>query len=245
MNIFYSLGLGILQGVTEFLPVSSSGHLAIIQSLLPHFSQPGVLFDVILHFGTMFSILFFFRKEIFKLPLKYYLFIAVGTIPAVFVGYFLGNAIENVFRGFRLVGFALLLTGVMNLLTDRLSQKGKNLNLRNSFVVGILQALAIVPGISRSGSTIFAGVFQGIDRKSAAQFSFLLSIPAVFGANVLEIAKYGFLPGLDLPFYLTGFLAAALSGYLAINAVFKIIALRKFRIFAFYCFALGAFAVIL
>ena len=245
MNIFYAIGLGILQGLTEFLPVSSSGHLVLAQNILPNFSQPGALFDVILHFGTLIAVLFYFRKELLKLPFKYYLFIAFGTIPAVFVGFLLASKLEILFSGFRYVGLAFILTGVMNLFTDRYSEGNRNMDFKKSFVTGVFQALAVIPGISRSGSTIFSSVFQGVDKKSAAKFSFLLSIPAILGANVLEIGKYGFAAIENFYFYLLGFMAAAISGYFAISLVFRIISIKKFKIFAIYCFVLGFLVILL
>jgi len=245
MNIITSIFLGFLQGLTEFLPVSSSGHLVLVQSLLPGFTQVGVLFDVFLHFGTLFAVLVFFRKEILKLPPKYYLYLALGTIPAAFIGYFFKSQLESLFTSTKLVGFALLATGLVNLLTDKIESTGKKLSFKNSFITGVAQAIAIIPGISRSGTTIFASVAQGVDKKSAAKFSFLLSIPAVLGANILEFATHGVSEIGNYTFYLTGFVFSFISGLLAIYLVFKFLTQRKFKIFAYYCFIVGILAILL
>lgn len=238
MSNIWALVLGVLQGFTEFLPVSSSGHLVLTQSLIPGFSQPGVLFDVCLHFGTLFAVLFFFRKRIFKLSFKYILYIVVATIPAVIVGFLLKDLISILFSSVEVVGVALIVTGLLNFLTSKHKEEEKSLNYKKSFFVGLMQAFAIVPGISRSGSTIFAGVKSGLTSKDAAEFSFLISVPAIIGANILEIysswgEKINYIP------YIIGFIAAFISGVLAIKLVLKFLEEKKFKIFAFYCLALG------
>lgn len=239
MNIFWSILLGFVQGVTEFLPVSSSGHLVIFQQFIPGFAQPGALFDVVLHLGTMFAVLLFFRKKLISLVKRYWLAFFVGTIPAGLVGLFFQDQIEMLFTNIRFVGFALLITGIFNIITDKARIKDKNIALKNAFFVGIFQALAIIPGISRSGSTIFAGVKSGIDKEKAAEFSFLLSVPAILGANFLQIFKHG-LSELENPlFYIGGFITALLSGYLSIGIVYNFLLGGKFKVFGYYCFILG------
>lgn len=243
MNNIWALALGVLQGFTEFLPVSSSGHLVLVQSIIPNFSQPGVLFDVCLHFGTLFAVIFFFWKKIFKLSFKYILYMVVATIPAVFVGFFLKGPIEKLFSSLSVVIFGLIFTGLLNYLTSRQEKGQKNLDYKKSISVGLMQALAIVPGISRSGSTIFAGVKSGLSSKDAAEFSFLISVPAILGANALEIysnwgEKINYTP------YIIGFVAALVSGIIAIKIVLKVLEQNKFRIFAFYCLALGIIALL-
>lgn len=238
MSYIWSLVLGVLQGFTEFLPVSSSGHLVLVQSLIPGFSQPGVLFDVCLHFGTLFAVLFFFRKRLFKLSFKYILYIVVATIPAVIVGFLLKDYIHRLFSSVTVVGVALIFTGLLNYLTSKHKEEEKSLDYKKSIFVGLMQAFAIIPGISRSGSTIFAGVKSGLSSKDAAEFSFLISVPAIIGANILEIylswgEKINYIP------YIIGFIAAFISGILAIKLVLKLLEEKKFKIFAFYCLALG------
>jgi undecaprenyl-diphosphatase len=245
MSVLSSIFLGILQGLTEFLPVSSSGHLVLAQSFIPGFYQAGVTFDVILHFGTLFAVLFYFRGKLLKLGIKYLEFLVVATIPAVIIGFLFKGAIEGLFSSVKLVGVALILSGVLNLITYKADSLGKSLNFKNTFLVGVAQAAAIIPGLSRSGSTIFAAVKQGIKPKEAVEFSFLLSVPAILGANILEILGSGTGNGIFPIQYLFGFIAAFISGFFAIGVVLKFLLARKFNYFAFYCFFLGALALIL
>ena len=247
MNIFQAVFLGILQGLTEFLPVSSSGHLVLAQHLIPNFSQPGVLFDVILHAGTLCSVLFYFRKSIFKLDSKYLKMIIVGTIPVGLLGFLFQFQIELLFTSAKLVGFALLITAIMNYLTNsKYCRKiGTYKGLSLAFLVGVFQFFALIPGISRSGSTIFAGTKFGFKKEEAAKFSFLLSIPAVLGANLVQITKYGFSEHLPSVSCFLGFVAAFVSGFFAIGLVFNILKQGKFKIFATYCVILGALTIFL
>jgi len=245
MNSFWAVFLGVLQGLTEFLPVSSSGHLVIAQSLIPNFSQPGLLFDVVLHAGTLFAVAVFFRKEILKMSFRYVTYLAVATIPAAFFGYFFRSNIEVFFKSVQLVGAALIITGILNFLTNRANFQKRSLTNKNSFLIGLAQAFAIIPGISRSGSTIFAGVTQGISRKKAAQFSFLLSIPVVFGANILQIATHAFEPGVEFVHYFAGFLAAFVSGIFAIRVVLRLLFSKRFNLFGYYCILLGVLVLFL
>lgn len=242
MNYFQAILLGIVQGLTEFLPVSSSGHLVIAQHLVPGFSQPGVLFDVVLHAGTLLAVVAYFWRRLLKLNINYITWLVVGSIPAGLFGYFASDFVENLFTSITVVAIALLVTGVMNFLTDKAKQSKGKITPLKALVIGVFQAVAIVPGISRSGSTIFAGVKQGINRKEAAEFSFILSVPAVLGANLLQITKYtsfSFLKGETA--YLAGFLAAFVTGLAAISLTMKLLTQKRFRIFAYYAFALGLF----
>ena len=154
MNPVWAIILGTIQGLTEFLPISSSGHLVITQKLIPGFSQPGVLFDVVVHLGTLFAVLVFFRKKILSLKKQYIFLLLAGTVPVALIGFFFATPIESLFENVRLVGFALLLTGFVNLLTDKANGKTKEISFSNSFFIGLAQAVAIIPGISRSGTTI-------------------------------------------------------------------------------------------
>jgi len=249
-SFIYPVLLGILQGLTEFLPVSSSGHLVLAQSLIPGFSQPGVLFDVILHFGTLLAILIFFAKQIFRISVRYILLIIVGTIPAVIAGYFLQDSIAKIFSSTTLVGVALIITGLVNLLTSLSPRRNRKLNFKNSLLIGLAQAFAIIPGISRSGSTIFTAIKSGLSPKKAARYSFLLSVPAVFGANVLEIYKYIKQPSFEAVtrgmwgYYALGFIAALISGVGAIGVVIRLLEKNKFRWFFYYCVIMGIAALI-
>lgn len=239
MNLTYSIFLGILQGFTEFLPVSSSGHLVIAQNLIPGFTQEGVLFDVILHAGTVLAVLYYFRKILLKLTSKYLLLLLIGTIPAGLIGVFFNSSIEKLFNGVTLVGLALLFTGALNFLTDRAKNGSKKISVKKSILIGMAQALAIIPGISRSGSTIFIGTSLGIKKKEAAQFSFLLSVPAIVGANAVQFLKYGFGGTENITLYVAGFIAAFISGVIAIKFVLNFLLGGKFKLFAYYCIALG------
>jgi len=240
MNVFWSLVLGIVQGLTEFLPVSSSGHLVLLQKLLPNFFQPGVLFDVLLHFATLLSVVYFFRKRILSITLKYFVLIIIGSVPAVVIGFLFRHSLENMFTNDKFLSFEFLLTGVLNFAIDLPQKKHTELKAGNSFLIGISQAVAIIPAISRSGATIFTGVKLGIDRKKVAEYSFLLSIPAILGANILEILSYhsSFSQKLIIP-YTAGFIAAFFVGFASIGVLMRFLEGRKFKYFGYYCIALG------
>ena len=244
MNYFQAIFLGVLQGLTEFLPISSSGHLVIAQYFFPGFNQTGILFDVVLHLGTLIAIVFFFRKKILTLNTNYLRLLIIGTIPAVFVGYFFQSIVEEVFNSLFVVGIALLVTGMLNKRTNKLVAKSNKITDAKAFVIGIFQSIALIPGISRSGSTIFAGAKQDIKKAKAAEFSFILSVPAVLGANVLQFAKHKTQIVENTSIYLVGLIFAFISGLLAINLVFRFLKLKKFNVFAYYCFILGAIILI-
>ena len=243
MGIINSLFLGIVQGLTEFLPISSSGHLVIFQKILPGFSQPGVLFDVILHFGTLLAVIVYFRRNLVKLIINNFWFLVIGTIPAFLVGILFDNTIEKLFSNVVFVGFAFFVNAAMSYSISAFKSKNVQIGYKNSFLIGIAQSISIAPGISRSGSTIFSGTLLGIDKEKAAEFSFILSLPAVFGANLLEI--YKFISGEQLSYtlnyneYLMGAISAFVFGLLAIKIVMNFIYKGRFRIFAIYSLVAG------
>ena len=251
MSILAAVLLGVLQGLTEFFPVSSSGHLVVAQAIIPGFKQPGVLFDVVLHAGTLLAILIYYWKILLKLDTKYYFYIIIATLPAIVVGLLLGDIVEKLFTSTTVVGFAFLFTALLNFFTDRnLQSKGKKLlessNFDvNSLVIGAFQAFAMIPGISRSGSTIFAGTKFKLSAREAAKFSFLLSVPAIIGANIVQFAKYSGDTIIEPVYYLVGFTAAMISGYFAIGWVVNLLEKKKFRYFAYYCAALGMLVLLL
>lgn len=245
MNLLSSLFLGILQGFTEFLPVSSSGHLVIAQSMLPSFSQPGVLFDVFLHGGTLLATVFYFRKKLFSFSKRYIYFIVIGTIPAVIIGALFQSSIEKLFISTKIVGFALLVTGLMNYLTDKTRSQNKRVSGKSAGLIGLAQAVAIIPGISRSGATIFMGSKLGMKKEKAAEFSFILSIPAILGANFLQLYSHRSLIDQGTLFYIVGFAGAFLAGYLAIDVVIRLLRQGKFIIFAWYTIMLGLLVIFL
>jgi undecaprenyl-diphosphatase len=239
MNLFFASLLGLIQGLTEFLPVSSSGHLVLAQSLIPGFSQPGVLFDITLHIGTLLAVFLYFRKKLFSLTRGYVLFLALATIPAVLAGLFFGDYLEGLFASAKGAAFQLMLTGGLNIIVDFLPKSQGALTLKNTFLMGLAQAVSIIPGISRSGATIFAGVLAKVERKAVAEFSFLLSIPAILGAMVYQLAKYGGGSFENPSYYLVGFLVSFIVGFLSISVVFKFLLGRLFKVFGVYAIALG------
>ena len=244
MNIFWAVFLGIVQGLTEFIPVSSSGHLVLFQNLIPGFNQPGILFDVILHLATLTAVFYFFRKTLMMISKKYILLLVVGTIPAALAGYFFHKQFVALFGSINALGIEFLITGLLNMLVDSAKTVKKTISLPDSFAIGIAQAIAIIPGISRSGATIFTGVKLGIDREKVAEFSFLLSIPAILGANILQLIDYQSDAIIHPSYYLVGFMSALITGYLSIGVVYKFIRERKFRLFGVYCILLGFLTII-
>lgn len=246
MNILHAIFLGLLQGFTEFLPVSSSGHLVLAQNYLPGFDQPGILFDVILHAGTLSAIIIFYYREIVTFRFKYLKMLIIGTIPAVIIGLVANDFVHSMFESTKVVGFALILTAVFNYATDNFSKKSEKLTEKKALFIGVFQALAITPGLSRSGSTIFAGVKSGLTKEEAAKYSFLLSVPAIIGANLLEIIKYTNTNTYNiqvLPYFL-GFLAALFAGLLAIRLAIRFLTNNKFKYFSYYCLVLGIVVLI-
>lgn len=245
MNLIQAGLLGILQGLTEFLPISSSGHLVIAQSVMPVFTQPGILFDVVLHAGTLLAVLLYFKKTLISLDKNYLILLIVGSIPAAFLGLLFADLIEGLFSLTSVVGVALLITSLANYLTDKAKGKKSNLGITQSIFIGVAQAVAIIPGISRSGLTIFTATKMGIERKKAAEFSFLLSIPAIFGASFLQLIKYHADIRVNFAVYLIGFIFSSLVGYIAISIVLKLLLSKKFVYFAVYCGVIGVLTLLL
>ena len=245
--------LGIIQGLTEWLPVSSSGHLVLVQQLLD-IEQP-LMLDVALHAGSLVVIILFLRTEILSIlraiwkrdfasePGRLAIYIAIGTLPIGLAGYFLHDTFEALFDNVLVVGIALVLTGFLLLCT--LCREGShNPGYGSSLLVGIAQAAALVPGISRSGATISTGLLSGIQREKAFQFSLLLAIPAICGATVLEITSAAGTGTRPLPLILGALISMAV-GYVAISLLQKIVIHRKLHLFAFYCWALGLTVILL
>lgn len=243
MNILQAGLLGAVQGLTEFLPVSSSGHLVLMQSFMPNFSQPGVLFDAYLHFGTLLAVLVFYFKRILKLDFNYLKILVLASIPAVVIGFLLKDYIDVIFQNTKLVGVALLISGFMNIRTDLNKETSDTVTVKKGFLVGLFQAFAILPGVSRSGSTIFAGTLSGLKKEKAAEFSFLLSVPAVLGANVLEIFKSGGSMILSLS-YIVGIICSFVAGIVCIKLLLNILGSKKLKYFGYYCIAIGLLAIL-
>lgn len=245
MNIFDSILLGAIQGLTEFLPVSSSAHLSIVQSLIPHFSQPGLVFDVIIHMGTTLAVLIYFRKKLLSISMHEAFLLGVATIPAVLVGLLFREILEGMFSDIHSTGWQLVITGILNFLVVFSVTRSKKIDVLDSLLIGFAQAVAIVPGISRSGATIFTGVKLGIDKKRIAEFSFLMSVPAIVGANVLELYSHrASLGSIDMS-YFAGFATAFIVGFISIGFLMKIITEKSYLVFAVYCIVLGLLTVAL
>lgn len=275
MNILTSAFLGLVQGVAEFLPISSSGHLSLFQAFfgLTSAEQSSLFFDVLLHLGTLVAVCFYYRKDILALLKEFVkvmgclvskqkrnelkeispdgrmiLMILVATLPLLVV-YPIKDYVERLYGNTLFIGAALIVTGILLFTADRRGRgrKGpKTATMKDAVLVGFAQAIAVVPGLSRSGTSISAGMMCGFSRKFAVRFSFLMSIPAVLGANILSLkdaVEAGIQPGM-LPVYLVGVAIAAVSGYFAIRLVNMLTDKGRFGSFAYYCWGIGAAAVV-
>jgi undecaprenyl-diphosphatase len=259
-----ALLLGLLQGFTEFLPISSSGHLVLAQSLIPGFSQPGVLFDVTLHIGTLVAVILYFWKDLWALALSLFSppseeradyrrllwLLIVGSIPTAIIGLLFRKQFEGMFSDIRGTGVWFIITGILLFLTDRVSSKGRQLSemgLFDAIVIGIAQGLSIIPALSRSGATIAAGVFLGLERELLVRYSFLLSIPAIVGAFILELVAHyrDVITSTELLAYGIGTLAALIVGYWSIAVLLRMTRSRQLSIVAYYCWIVGALTLLL
>lgn len=273
MSFFHAILLGLIQGIAEFLPISSSGHLAIAEHLLGLKDAGAVpeFYDVLLHLGTLLAVFVAYWPEIRDIILEFFrgirdiahhstptpvpparrmiLLIIVATLP-LFVVLPIKDKVESLSGSMVFIGLALLVTGVLLFASDRVRRGRKNeasATMLDALLVGVGQAIATMPGISRSGMTITAGCFVGYERRFAVRFSFLMSIPAILGANILSL-KDAIDAGIDwsqLPVYLLGIITAAVVGYLCIRLLKMIADKGKFGFFAYYCWAVGALTLIL
>ena len=247
MQYLDTLILSILQGLTEFLPISSSGHLVIGQKLLD-INLPGNAFEVVLHIGTLLSVLTVFRVEIKTLFFnlndpsnRYYISaIAFGTIPALLFGLLLKDYISLIFDNIRFVSLSLVFTGIMLIASKFIIKRNMQLTLSIAMVIGLAQAVAIIPGISRSGATICMGILLGLSASEAARFSFLLSIPVIIGAGLLTAMNIETIPfGLDV--VLLGILFSYLVGWVSLKWLLNILNSGKLYWFGVYCLIIGLF----
>jgi undecaprenyl-diphosphatase len=272
MGPWQALMLGVIQGVTEFLPVSSSGHLVIFQHLFG-LKEPELFFDVSVHLGTLVAVIIFFREEIQTIivsigrflgllfrkkasvsyinenaDLKLAFLIIIGSIPTVFLGLLFHRIVDQLFSSVVLVGMMLLVTGSLLWSTRWIKKEGRNIacfSVRDALFIGLMQGVAIMPGISRSGSTIAAGLFAGLNRETAARYSFLLFIPAVLGAEILSLK--------DLPDYrvfsnlvtLLGAITSCIVGYGALGLLLRLVKQGRLYFFAPYCWLAGMITLIL
>ena len=264
MNNFETILLGIVQGLTEFLPVSSSGHLVIFENLLG-FKEPEILLDASLHLGTLLAVCIYFRSDLRKMVQELWawvtpgnntgltshaslaLMVVVGSIPTALIGLIFKDPLEKMFGAVTTVGVMLLITGVIVGVTKFISLdhgKWEQVKLWMALIIGTAQGLAIIPGISRSGSTIVCALLLGLRRETAGRFSFLLSIPAIIGAVGLHlesdaIARVGVIP------LMVGFASSALVGFFALKLLMGMVKKGHFYYFAPYCWFVGALTIIL
>ena len=252
MNFLEAVILGVVQGLTEFLPVSSSGHLVLMQKMFG-INEPGLFFDTMLHFGTLMAVFAVLWKdiwEILKKPVQSLTgFLILATIPAVIAAFLFKDVIENIFITGKFLGICFIITAALLTAAEKLSRKKtpdneeKKMNYLDALVIGLMQAIAIPPGISRSGATISGALFRKLDRDFAARFSFLLSIPAILGAVLLQTMDLfkGAEPteSFNLIAVISGTLSAAITGFFAVKFMIKIIRESSLYGFAIYTGILG------
>lgn len=270
LTVLDALILGVVQGLTEFLPVSSSGHLVLVPEFF-NIPMPTVAFDVVVHVATLVAVLGYFMRDVSKIVLslaaphrlrdrkevKYwrrlFVWLVIGSIPAAVAGFAFSSFFESLFASTMAVGVFLLVTSLLlwgaDFALGRVTREPARLDrmrAADALIVGCFQALAIAPGLSRSGSTIAAGVFLGFDRPTAARFSFLLSIPVIFGAFIFKVRDIGgAVVGTGGAAYAVGALAAAISGFAAVSFLMRYLKQHRLRLFAVYTALLGVFVIIL
>ncbi|MEX2585640.1 MAG: undecaprenyl-diphosphate phosphatase [Balneolaceae bacterium] len=263
MDLLQAILLGILQGVTEFLPVSSSGHLALARALFGNNLEPGITFEIVVHFGSFCSIVVYYRKKILEMLRDLFqsfsitgiragryatdsntrlsMIILLSMIPAMLAGFTLKDTVESMFLDPLLVSFMLLVTGSLLFSTRFVVHPDKPVDAKRGFLMGVAQALAIIPGISRAGSTISVGLFTGIDRTQVANFSFLMVLPVLAGAMLLElseIAENGIETAAVVSLFI-GFFTSFIAGYFSLKYLILLLKREKFHYFAYYCWAVG------
>jgi undecaprenyl-diphosphatase len=270
IELIQALVLGIVQGISEFVPISSSGHLVLVPWFFG-WEKPSLLFDTMLHWGTLVSIFLVFWRDFWNITVavirglmqrsladfnaRLGWLIVIGSIPAAVVGLLFKDFFEELFHSPRSVGFFLLVTAALLLGSEWLTRSAaqrrplQRLTLRDTIIIGLGQALALAPGISRSGSTIAAGLIAGLNRETAARFSFLLGTPAFFGAGLLELLDALGTDQADvvaqLPALIVGFLASAIVGYMAIRLLLAYLRTHSLHIFAYYCITMGLIVILL
>jgi undecaprenyl-diphosphatase len=268
LGIIEAVLLGLLQGITEFLPVSSSGHLALARAVIARDLETGITFEIVVHFGSFCSIAVYYRQllgnilsDLFKSLTpkgitsgrlisnensRLSLIILLSMVPAMVVGFTLKDTIEEAFLNPFFVSVMLLVTGALLYSTKFIKHPEKDVNANRGFWMGVAQAFAILPGISRAGSTISLGLLMGIDRDKVANFSFLMVLPVLAGAMLLEIVDLISLGEFQIPVMslIAGYLTSFLSGYFALSYLIKLLKRKKFHYFAFYCWAVGIVGMI-
>ena len=278
MDSLQAVALGTIQGLTEFLPISSSGHLVISQQLFG-LKESALLFDISVHIGTLMAVIVYFEKELRGILesvfwsirallkreaslteiyqdsyVKLTVFIVIGSIPTAILGIWIHGVSDTLFSSVAIVGSMLVVTGVLLFMTGFMlwsttwiQKEGATISqfsIKKAIVVGLIQGLAIIPGISRSGSTIAAGLFLGLDKETAAKFSFLLSIPAILGAGILISRDIHFNTTLPLKIMLIGFVTSGIVGYASLRFLVLIVKKGQLHFFAPYCWLVGILALI-
>jgi len=244
MNYLQVIILGFIQGITEFLPVSSSGHLVIANKLMG--LEPDIALSVILHAASLIAVLIYFRKRIFTIGTEvltrdkkgylYILYIIIGILPAVIAGLLFEDILDAFFSSLSFVGIFLLITSLLLFLGEKFKRETQPLTFKNSLIIGLMQILALLPGISRSGTTISTGLLTGLKREDAVSFSFLMAIPLIMGAVVLKIDDM-INNNLFSLYSLAGFISSFATSWIAIDIMIS--KLKDFRIFSYYTAILG------
>lgn len=270
MTLLQAIILGIFQGIAEFLPISSSGHLVLLQSLF-EIQEGNLFFTEMLHFGTLLSIFIVYFNDIIKIIKEFFsliyelfklkkfdinndyrklgLMIIIGTIPTGIIGILFNDIFEGFYGSVTIVGLALIVTGVLLWIVEKIptgNKIAKDMKIIDALIIGLFQGFAITPGISRSGSTIAGGLFRGLNKKLATKFSFLLALPATFGAALLgmkDVLSEDSAIIIDLPLIL-GVIISAIIGVIAIKFLIKILEKGKLYYFSYYLWAIGAIIII-
>lgn len=283
MSLLQSVLMGLIQGLTEFLPVSSSGHLALFKILFNVNTDTGLLFDVMLHVGTLLAVCIVYYKDIIHLVKefvgmivdciynltiligkkgngvyrhvvhngyrKFVMLVIVSTIPTGILGFVASDLVTAASEILFVPGICLMITAVLLFICDHIPEghkKPKQVSYANAFIIGICQGIATLPGISRSGTTITACTISGFDRKFAVKYSFIMSIPAILGAMVLQLKDIGSmtLEPSQIGIYVIGMVVSAVVGYICIKAMLVIVKKRKFTYFSIYCLAIGVLSIV-
>ena len=252
MTLLEAIILGIIQGITEFLPISSSGHLVLGQYVLD-VKLKGNSFEIVTHLGTLVSVLCIFWKEILSLILditdknnrKYIFYLILGTIPAVIIGFGAKSYISELFESVQLVSIALMVTGLILFFSKKVKNNSLQIDAKKAFLIGITQAIAIVPGISRSGITICTALALGMSGKNAAKFSFLLAIPAISGAGLLlALDPQSDITFIPLTSLIMAFMSSFIVGYICLKWLLSLLESGKFYFFGYYCFMIGLIVLV-
>ena len=258
MTTVQAIILGLFQGLGEFLPISSSAHLVLVPWLF-HWEDPGLTFDIALHVGTLIAVIAYFWKDWLRLVTqgftapkttdgRLFWYLVIATVPGAIVGYALEKKAETIFRTPLLIAVALIVMGAILYWAERKSAKKddlSNITLRTSFLIGLSQALAIIPGVSRSGITMTTGLFSGLNREAAARFSFLLSVPIILGAAIIKVPYLVRHPDVIDANFLIGMVVAFITGIASISFLLRYVQTKTFLPFVWYRFAVGALVIII